>query len=80
MTNKPKGHRGGIKNQPGKGNARKSGPPRKRKFPKKAARKRKQTEQEARKEWEELDTISPEAQKLLGPKAKPKFPRPMYDN
>jgi hypothetical protein len=80
MANKPKGPRGGVKHQPGRGHDRKSAPSKKRKIAKKAARKRKQIEEEARKQWEEWNRIPEEARKLLGPQAMPKLPRPNHDN
>jgi hypothetical protein len=65
MANKPKGPKGGVKHQPGRGHDRKSGPPRKRRIARRAARKRKQLEEEARKQWEEWDRI-PEEPKTVG--------------
>jgi hypothetical protein len=80
MADKPKGPRGGIKHQPGRGHSRKSAPSKKRKFAKKAAAKRTKIEEEVRKQWEEWDKIPEEARKLLGREAMPKFPRPSHDN
>jgi hypothetical protein len=71
-----KGPQGGIKHQPGRGHQSKSGPAIKRRFARKAAKKRQQMEQEARKQWQEWDRIPEEAKKLLGPQAIPKVPRP----
>jgi hypothetical protein len=80
MADEPKGPRGGIKHQPGRGHNRKSASAKKRRFAKKVARKRKQIEEESRKQWEEWDRIPEEARKLLGPEAMPIFPRPSDEN
>jgi len=76
MAKKPKGPKGGAKHQPGRGHDRKSSPTKKRRIAKRAARKRKQMEEEATEQWEKWDRIPEEAKKLLGPQAMPKLPRP----
>ncbi len=73
---KKRGPKGGVKHQPGKGHDPKSGPLKKKRFARKAARKRQQAEDEARKAWAEWDDLEDEAKRLLGPAAQPKGPRP----
>jgi hypothetical protein len=73
---KKKGPKGGVKHQPGRGHARKSGPQKKKRFARRAAKKRQEQEEAARKEWEEWDRLPEEAKKLLGPAGMPKVPRP----
>jgi hypothetical protein len=73
---KKRGPKGGIKHQPGRGHDTKSGAQRKKRFARKAAKKRKAKEEEARKAWEEWDRLPDEAKKLLGPAGQPKVPRP----
>lgn len=73
---KSRGPRGGIRHQPGRGHDRKSVGPRKRRFSRKAARKRKAQIEEARKAWEEWDRLSEDVKRLLGPEGQPKMPRP----
>jgi hypothetical protein len=73
---KKRGPKGGIKHQPGRGHDWKSLPARKDAFRRKAARKRRQHEEEARKAWEEWDRLSEEVKHLLGPDGQPKMPRP----
>jgi hypothetical protein len=71
--------KGGIKHQPGKGHAPKSGPAKKKRFARKAARKRKEEDEAARKQWERWDKLTKEQRKLL-PELKPSMPRPHDDN
>ena len=73
---KKKGPRGGVKHQPGRGHDTKSRPQRKKRFAKRAARKRRVSEEAARKAWEEWDRLPDEVKKILGPKGRPKMPRP----
>ena len=73
---KKKGPKGGVKHTPGRGHGTKSGPSKKKRFRKKAARMQKAKEELARKLWKEWDEMSPELRKLLGPKGEPKLPRP----
>jgi hypothetical protein len=74
-ADKKKGPKGGIKHTPGRGHAHKSGPPKKRRFQKKAVKKRHEEREALRKQWAEWDALPPEVQKLL-PDMKPKRPRP----
>jgi hypothetical protein len=73
---KRKGPRGGVKHTPGRGHDTSSGPPKKKRFRKKAEKTRKEKEKLARKLWKEWDEMSPELRGLLGPKGVPKMPRP----
>jgi hypothetical protein len=73
---KKRGPKGGIKHQPGRGHDRKSGPQRKKRFARKAAKKRQAEEEDARKAWEEWDRLPEEVKRLLGPTGQPKVPRP----
>jgi hypothetical protein len=77
---KEKGPRGGVKHTPGRGHDVSSGPPKKRRFRKKAEKRRKEKEELARKVWKEWDEMSPEQRRLLGPKGEPKLPRPKDEN
>ena len=71
-----RGARGGIKHQPGRAHDSKSGPQRKKRFARKAAKKRREAEQAARRLWEQWDRLPDEVKKLLGPLYQPKVPRP----
>jgi hypothetical protein len=73
---KKRGPKGGVKHTPGRGHTTKSSRAKKKRFGKHAAKRRKEREQEARKQWQEYDALTDEAKKLLGPKGKPKLPRP----
>jgi hypothetical protein len=75
-SEKKRGPKGGVKHQPGRGHDLKSLPVKKARFKRKAARKRKQQQDEARKAWDEWDRLSEEAKHLLGPDGQPKMPRP----
>jgi hypothetical protein len=75
-TEKPRGPKGGIKHQPGREHDRKSASAKKKRFARKAARKRQQGEDEARRAWAEWDALPSEIQRLLGPSGQPKIPRP----
>jgi hypothetical protein len=68
---KKKGSRGGVKHQPGRGHDTKSGPQRKKRFARKAAKK-----ETARKAWEKWDRLPDEVKKALGSAGQPKVPRP----
>jgi hypothetical protein len=72
---KRRGPKGGIKHQPGRGHDPKSGPARRERFARKAAKKRAEKEGEARKQWEEWNQLTDEQKKLL-PELEPKVPRP----
>lgn len=76
--NRPRkrGPKGGVKHQPGKGHDRKSAPVKKKRFVRKAARKRKQLEEEARAAWAEWDALPDDVQRLLGLAGRPKMPGP----
>jgi hypothetical protein len=76
---KKRGPKGGVKHTPGWGHDTKSGPLRKKRFGDKAAKRRQEREEEARKQWQAYDQLTEEAKKLLGPKGQPKFPRPTND-
>ncbi len=73
---KKRGPKGGVKHTPGRGHDRKSGPPKKKRFRKKAAKMREEKKETARKLWKEWDEMAPELRRLLGPKGEPKLPRP----
>jgi hypothetical protein len=77
---KKRGPKGGIKHQPGKGHDTKSGPQKKKRFARKAARKRRQVEESAKTQWEEWDRLPDEVKRLLGPAGQPKVPRPHHDS
>lgn len=77
---KKRGPRGGIKHQPGRGHDTKSTPQKRKRFRRKAARKRKEKIETARKLWQEYDALSEETKRLLGPKGKPTVPRPSDEN
>lgn len=70
------GPRGGRKHQPGRGHDRKSARAKKKRYAERAVQKRNAQEEEGRKEWKEWDELSDELKKLLGPKKRPKLPRP----
>ena len=72
---KKRGPKGGVKHTPGRGHARKSGPQKKKRFRKKAAKRRQAQQDSLREQWQEWDSLSPEVQKLR-PDKKPKLPRP----
>ena len=74
-----RGPKGGKKHQPGRGHDRKSIPAKKKRFVRKAARKRREQEAEARKAWAEWDALSEDAKRLLGPTGMPKAPRSSDD-
>lgn len=76
---KKRGPKGGIKHQPGRGHDRKSGADKKKRFARKAARKRRQRDEEARKIWAEWDALPDEVKRLLGPTGQPSTPRPTDD-
>ena len=75
-----KGPKGGVKHTPGRGHDTSSGPVKKRRFQRKAAKLRKDKKELAQKLWAEWEAMSPEQRKLLGPKAKPRLPRPKDEN
>jgi hypothetical protein len=77
---KKKGPKGGIKHSPGRGHDTKSGQHKKKRFGRKAARKRHQKNEAARKLWEAWLQLSDEQRRLLGPKGEPKVPRPDYED
>jgi hypothetical protein len=72
---KKRGPKGGVKHQPGGGHDRKSKPGRTTRFRKKAARKRQQEAEEARRQWAAWDRLDDERKKFF-PELKPKLPRP----
>ncbi len=72
---KKRGPKGGVKHTPGRSHARKSGPPKKKRFRKRAAKRRQAQQESLRKQWQEWDSLLPEVQKLR-PDKKPKLPRP----
>ncbi len=71
-----RGPKGGKKHEPGHGHARKSSRAKKKRFARKAARKQKQEEEDARKAWKEWDGLPDEVKRLLGPAGEPRMPRP----
>jgi hypothetical protein len=75
---KKRGPKGGIKHTPGRGHARKSGPQKKKRFQRKAARKRRDRQDDLRKQWQAWDALPPEVQKMR-PELQPKLPRPTDD-
>lgn len=76
---KKRGARGGVKHQPGKGHDRKSAERKKKRFIAKAAQKRRQVDEEAKKEWARYDELTDEQKRLLGPACIPQIPRPTDD-
>jgi len=74
-----RGARGGIKHQPGRGHERKSGAGKKASFKRKARRKWREAEEEAKRIWEWWDALRDDQRKLLS-KLKPKMPRPRHEN
>ena len=76
---KPKGPKGGVKHQPGRGHDRKSEPLRKKLFAEKQRKKRQTGGEDLRKRWEEWDTLIDDAKKLL-PDLQPSEPRPGHDD
>jgi hypothetical protein len=72
---KKRGPKGGIEHQPGKGHDSKSGPPKKRRFARKSARRRVAEQADARRQWEVWDGLT-EEQKKLRPDLQPTLPRP----
>jgi hypothetical protein len=72
---KKRGPKGGVRHTPGRGHTCKSGPQKKKRFQKKAARKRRTKQGNLRKQWQEWDALPPEVQKLR-PELKPEQPRP----
>jgi hypothetical protein len=74
-SKKKRGPKGGIKHQPGRGHDRKSKPRRTDRFSEKAAQKRQQEAEEARRQWAAWDALNDERKRLL-PELKPDLPRP----
>jgi hypothetical protein len=72
---KKRGAKGGVKHTPGCGHTRNSGPEKKKRFQRKAARKRRAKHNDLQKQWQEWDALPAEVQKLR-PEKKPKQPRP----
>ena len=72
---KKKGPKGGVRHTPGLGHTRKSGPRKKKRFEKKAAKIRKQAHESRRKQWAEWDAMPPDVQRFF-PEKKPKVRRP----
>jgi hypothetical protein len=72
---KPKGPRGGVRHQPGRGHDRKSAPGHKARFRAKQRRRRAAHDEELRKRWEEWDKLT-KGQKQFLPDLKPTEPRP----
>lgn len=75
-SNKKRRPKGGAKHQPGRGHDRKSGPGRKGRFSRRAAKRRQQEEDEARKAWGKWDALTDEVKRLLGSAEQPTMPRP----
>jgi hypothetical protein len=65
-----------MKHQPGRGHDRKSSPSKKKRFAKRAAQKRQDLEEEAKRMWAEWDALPDEVKRLLGPACAPRVPRP----
>ena len=72
---KKKGPKGGVKHTPGRGHTPKSGPPKKKRFQKEAAKKRRAKKADLQKKWEQWDSLPPDVQKFR-PELKPELPRP----
>jgi hypothetical protein len=72
---KRKGPKGGVKHTPGRGHTHKSGPQKRKRFQKKAAKRRRAKQDDLRKQWADWDSLPPAVQKLR-PDLKPKMPRP----
>jgi len=73
---KKRGPKGGVKHQPGRGHDHKSAAGRKKRFAIKAAKKRTQQHDEAKRAWDAWDQLPDDAKKLLGPSQQPPTPRP----
>jgi hypothetical protein len=78
-VDRKRGPKGGVKHKPGRGHDRKSQPPLKKRFQKKAAAKQQQKQDELRKQWEVWDRLPPEVRKLRKDLT-PKDPRPSDAN
>ncbi len=76
---KKRGPRGGVKHKPGRGHDRKSASEKRKRFVRKAAKKRQQKNEDAKKAWEEWDNLSEDVKRLLNPSAQPNLPRPSDD-
>jgi hypothetical protein len=72
---KKRGPKGGVKHTPGRGHTRRSGPEKKKRFQKRAAKKRRAKQDDLRKQWDDWDALPPDVQKLR-PDKRPKVPRP----
>ena len=75
---KKRGPKGGIKHQPGRGHDRKSDPIKTRRFQKRAERRRRLLEEEAKRQWELYDNLTDEQRHLMELQ-EPKMPRPKND-
>ena len=75
---KKRGPKGGMKHQPGRGHDIKSGPAKRKRFQRKAAKRRQEKAETQRLQWAVWDSLSAEAQKILVHK-KPKLPRPQNE-
>ena len=75
-----RGPKGGKKHQPGRGHDRKSTGSKKKRFIRKAAKQRRQLNEESREAWAEWDALPPEVKKLLGPAGQPSVPRPFDEH
>lgn len=71
-----RGPKGGVPHQPGRGHDRKSAPEKKKRFARKAAKKRQQLREAAKKAWTEWDRLPDDVKRLLGPAGQPPMPRP----
>jgi hypothetical protein len=79
-SDKKKGPKGGVKHTPVRGHDTKSGPGQKKRFRSRAAKKRQEKEDAARKVWKEWEELSEEQRELLGPKGEPTVPRPKNED
>ncbi len=74
-----RGPKGARKHRPGRGHDPKSAKAKKKRFAGKAAKKREQQDEDAKKAWGDWDTLPDDAKRLLGPTGEPKMPRPGHE-
>jgi hypothetical protein len=75
MAETKKGPKGGVKHTPGRDHDSKSGPQKKKRFRKKAAKLREAKDADLKKRWDEWEGLPPDVKKLR-PDLKPREPRP----
>ena len=72
---KKRGPKGGMKHTPGRGHTPKSGPQKKKRFQRRAAKLRQTFDHQRDEAWALWDSLPPEV-RALRPELKPTFPRP----